>query len=415
MRNNIVILGAIWGDEGKGKVTDLYAKDAKLIGRGGGGPNAGHTMWFNGKKYVTHMLPSGVLHKDVKLVLGQGMVIDPIELVKEMKNFEDQGINFQDRLYIDPAVHIILPRHPVEDGAREDAAGKEKFGTTKKGISPCYADKHRYTGLRLIDFFRNDQKIVNRMEKENLSAEFLSAITRLYEYQRDVSTVVNEYLDAGKRVVLEGAQGILLDIDHGQWPYVTSSSTTAGGICTGLGLSPHKIGEILGVVKAYGTKMNESGPLRTEITGELGEKIRSVGGEYGATTGRPRRIGWLDLPLLAYAHRVTGFTSLALTKIDCLRGIHPIQICVEYWDVNTHKHHSMVAADTHYAENSLRPVYQCFDGFDEDISGARTFDALPATIQKYIKCIETAVGVPVDIIGVGTDREQIIVRKDLWK
>ncbi len=409
MKNNIATLGAIWGDEGKGKITDLLAALAALVVRYNGGGNAGHTLSVDGKKYVTHMLPSGVLHKEVKLALAQGMVIDPVELVKEIKSFEGQGISFKDRLYIDSAVHIILPKHIAEDSAREDAAGGKKFGTTKRGISPCYAEKHRYTGLRLVDIYLG-------RGPADLPAEVRDAINALFFYNANVSLLVNEYLDADQRVVFEGAQATLLDIDHGQYPFVSSSSAVAGGICTGVGLSPHKIGELVGVVKAYATKMERHSPVCTEIEEKLGEHIRQVGGEYGATTGRPRRIAWLDLPLLAYAHQVNGFTSLALTKIDCLRGISPLQICIGYKDKSTGEQYDQVMdADVLYGNEALEPVYEQFDGFDEDISGARTFEELPAAVQKYVQLIEMAIGVPVDIIGVGPNRDQIIVRKDLWK
>lgn len=412
-KNNIAILGALWGDEGKGKIVDLLVANACGVFRFNGGANAGHTLWVDGKKYVTHLLPSGVLYKDVKLALGQGMVIDPIELVAEIESFEVQGIDFKNRLYIDPAVHIVLPRHKIEDGAKEDAAGDKKLGTTKRGIGPCYGDKHRYTGLRLIDFFHRDD-IGDRIIKENLSAEFTSAIIRLAIYRHDVSLLAYQMIDRGQRVVFEGAQAALLDIDHGQYPHVSSSSAIAGGICTGIGLSPHAIGKLVGVVKAYGTKVG-AGKMVTEITGDLGEHIRKVGGEYGATTGRPRRIGWLDLPALHYAQRINGFTSLALTKIDCLRGINPLRICFAYQNSITGQKQLIgvpPADTTDYSD--LEPVYKDLEGFSEDISSVRKFEDLPKTLQNYINFIQT-VGVSIDLIGVGPNRDQIIIRKDLWK
>lgn len=412
MKNNIAILGAGWGDEGKGKIVDLLVANADGVFRFNGGANAGHTLWVDGHKYVTHLLPSGVLYKDVKLALGQGMVIDPIELVNEIESFEIQGIDFTNRLYIDPAVHIVLPRHKIEDGDKEDAAGDKKLGTTKRGIGPCYGDKHRYAGLRLIDFFRRED-IVDRMIKENLSAEFMSAIIRLAIYRHDVSLLAYQMNDRGQPVVFEGAQAALLDIDHGQYPHVSSSSAIAGGICTGIGISPHTIGQLVGVVKAYATKVG-AGKMTTEITGDLCEHIRKVGGEYGATTGRPRRIGWLDLPTLHYAQRINGFTSLALTKLDCLRGIDPLRICFTYKDAKSNKRmlFSPPADTTDYSK--LEPVYHDFPGFDEDISGARKFEDLPETLQNYCNFIQQ-VGAPIDLIGVGPNRDQIIVRKDLWK
>ncbi len=407
MRNNIAILGAGWGDEGKGKIVDLLVADAYGVFRFNGGANAGHTLWVDGQKYVTHLLPSGVLYKDVKLALGQGMVIDPIELVKEIESFEDQGIGFKNRLYIDPAAHVVLPRQIAEDGAKEDAAGASKLGTTKRGIGPCYGDKHRYIGLRLIDIAR-----MSGVPDELVKVK--SAVDSLSPYFHDVSLLAYQMNDRGQPVVFEGAQAALLDIDHGQYPHVSSSSAIAGGICTGIGVSPHTIGQLVGVVKAYATKVG-AGKMVTEITGDLGEHIRKVGSEYGATTGRPRRIGWLDLPALHYAQQINGFTSLALTKIDCLRSINPLRICFAYQNKTTGQKMliGVPPADTTDYSN-LEPLYHDFPGFDEDISGVRTFEELPKTLQDYCNFIQQ-VGAPIDLIGVGLNRDQIIIRKDLWK
>src|SRR3989344_1533522 len=407
MRNNIATLGAQWGDEGKGKITDLLAADAHAIFRFNGGAKAGHTLWGNGQKYVTHLLPSGVLYKDVNLALGQGMVIDPIELVSEIKTFENLGCPFSGRLFIDPAAHVVLPRHKIEDGAKEDAAGASKLGTTKRGIGPCYGDKHRYIGLRLIDIARMPV-VPDDLTEVRKAVEFLAP------YFHDVSYLADKMIDRGQRVVFEGAQAALLDVDHGQYPFVSSSSAIAGGICTGIGLSPHSIGQLIGVVKAYATKVG-AGPMPTEITGDLGEHIRKVGSEFGATTGRPRRIGWVDLPLLAYAQRINGFTSLALTKIDCLRGINPLRVCYAYKNKVTEQKMLIgvpPADTTDYSQ--LEPLYHDFPGFNEDISGMRKFEELPKTLQDFINFVQV-VGVAIDMIGVGPDRDQIIVRKNLWE
>lgn len=397
--NTLAVLGAQWGDEGKGKITDRLAQTATAIVRFNGSGNAGHTLWVNGKKFVTHQLPSGVLYPEVICLLGQGMVINPSALLSEIKSFEDGGYSLTGRLIIDPAAHAVLPSHIERDEREEEQRGKKKLGTTKRGVGPAYADKAARVGLRLFE-------LAESTDLRYAESSCGLAARELKQYFGDVSKTVNDLILSGGRVIFEGAQSALLDIDHGSYPYVSSSSAIAGGICTGIGLSPKRVGEIIGVVKAYATRVAD-GPMATELPEDLGNQLRQAGGEFGATTGRPRRIGWLDLPSLRYSNQINGYTGLALTKLDTLRGFNPIRVC-DLYELND-RMISNLAQDTDYMAK-VKPHYTEFSGFGCDISKVRSFNNLPLSLRVLVGFIEHELAVPVVMIGVGPDRDDLIMR-----
>ncbi|MCA9608375.1 MAG: adenylosuccinate synthase, partial [Myxococcales bacterium] len=407
-----------------GKVVDLLTAEADEVVRFGGGANAGHTLVVDGQKVVFHLVPSAALHPRPRCLLGPGMVIDPKVLVKELEEMRGRGLLPDGRVIISENAHLVLPQHFLVDGLREK--GPNPIGTTKRGIGPCYQDRAARRGIRAIDLadpvgFR--EKFVANLEAWRpvieaagdevpdagaIADEYLALAESLVPWVGDVGEALHAARAAGRRIVLEGAQGTMLDIDHGTYPFVTSSSVTAGGACTGSGLAPTHIDQVIGISKAYTTRVGE-GPFPTELHGERGEALRKAGGEYGATTGRPRRCGWLDLPVLRHAARVNGLTSIALTKLDVLSGHDQLEVCVAY-EIDG------VRRDTPPSSGLERvtPIYETVPGWKGDISGARSLDDLPAEARAYVTRIEEATGVSVSILGVGADRAETIVLRDIW-
>ena len=423
----IVLLGAQWGDEGKGKATDLLGGRVDYVVRYQGGNNAGHTVVIGDEKYALHLLPSGILSPGVIPVIGNGVVVDPAVLLHEMAGLEARGVDTS-RLLISASAHLITPYHVTLDKVSERFLGKSKIGTTGRGIGPTYMDKVGRLGIRVQDLFdpsilrqkvegalvnKNQVliKVFNRRELEvdAITEELLQYAEPLRPHVADTALVLNDALDAGKTVLLEGGQGTLLDVDHGTYPFVTSSNPTAGGACTGSGIGPTRVTRVIGILKAYTTRVG-SGPFPTELLDEWGERLRSVGGEVGVTTGRPRRCGWFDAPIARYATRVNGLTDIFLTKLDVLTGIERIPVCVAYEiDGQRVTELPMTQTDFHHA----KPVYEELPGWTEDISGARSIEDLPAKAQAYVRYLEELSGAPISAIGVGQDRDATIVVRDM--
>lgn len=423
----IVLLGAQWGDEGKGKATDLLGGRVDYVVRYQGGNNAGHTVVIGDEKYALHLLPSGILSPGVIPVIGNGVVVDPAVLLHEMAGLEARGVDTS-RLLISASAHLITPYHVTLDKVAERFLGKAKIGTTGRGIGPTYMDKVGRLGIRVQDLFdpsilrqkvegalvnKNQVlvKVFNRRELEvdAITEELLQYAEPLRPHVADTALVLNDALDAGKTVLLEGGQGTLLDVDHGTYPFVTSSNPTAGGACTGSGIGPTRVTRVIGILKAYTTRVG-SGPFPTELLDEWGERLRSVGGEVGVTTGRPRRCGWFDAPIARYATRVNGLTDIFLTKLDVLTGIERIPVCVAY-EIEGKRitELPMTQTDFHHA----KPVYEELPGWTEDISGARSIEDLPANAQAYVRYLEEMSGAPISAIGVGQDRDATIVVRDM--
>ena len=423
----IVLLGAQWGDEGKGKATDLLGGRVDYVVRYQGGNNAGHTVVIGDEKYALHLLPSGILSPGVVPVIGNGVVVDPAVLLHEMAGLEARGVDTS-RLLISASAHLITPYHVTLDKVSERFLGKAKIGTTGRGIGPTYMDKVARIGIRVQDLFdpsilrqkvegalvsKNQVlvKVFNRRELEvdAITEELLQYAEPLRPHVADTALVLNDALDAGKTVLLEGGQGTLLDVDHGTYPFVTSSNPTAGGACTGSGIGPTRVTRVIGILKAYTTRVG-SGPFPTELLDEWGERLRSVGGEVGVTTGRPRRCGWFDAPIARYATRVNGLTDIFLTKLDVLTGIERIPVCVAY-EIEGRRvtELPMTQTDFHHA----KPVYEELPGWTEDISGARSIADLPANAQAYVRYLEELSGAPISAVGVGQDRDATIVVRDM--
>ncbi|MCG2826656.1 MAG: adenylosuccinate synthase, partial [Thermoplasmatales archaeon] len=419
-----MILGSQWGDEGKGKITDYFSERSDVIVRFQGGANAGHTIVVKDETFKFHLLPSGILHPEKKSVIGNGVVVDPNILIEEIEAVEKKGI--LPNLFISKRANVIMPYHKMMDDAEEKLRGK-KIGTTKRGIGPCYSDKISRYGIRMMDIVDEEilkeklnnvipvkQKIFQAfgekttLSKDEILKEYLGYGKKLGKYLADTSVIINNAFDDKKNVLLEGAQGTQLDIDHGTYPYTTSSSTVAGGGCTGAGISPLKIKKIIGVVKAYTTRVGE-GPLPTELKDETGKCIRDRGREYGTTTGRPRRCGWLDMVVVNYACRINGFTSLAVTKIDVLSGLEKLKICKAY------KYDDKIIKDFPAEPNVLKkctPIYDEMDGW-EDIKDWKEiikngYNALPENMKKYLEYISSSSKVPIGIVSVGPGREETI-------
>ncbi len=423
----VVLLGAQWGDEGKGKATDLLGGRVDYVVRYQGGNNAGHTVVIGDAKYALHLLPSGILSPGVVPVIGNGVVIDPAVLLQEMAGLEARGVNTS-RLLISASAHLITPYHVTLDKVTERFLGKAKIGTTGRGIGPTYMDKVARIGIRVQDLFdpsilrqkvegalvnKNQTlvKVFNRRELDvdAITEELLEYAEPLRPYVTDTALVLNNALDAGQTVLLEGGQGTLLDVDHGTYPFVTSSNPTAGGACTGSGIGPTRITRVIGILKAYTTRVG-SGPFPTELNDEWGERLRSVGGEVGVTTGRPRRCGWFDAPIARYATRINGLTDIFLTKLDVLTGMERIPVCVAYEvDGVTVTELPMTQTGFHHAT----PIYEDLPGWSEDISGARSIEDLPPNAQAYVRYLEELSGAPISAIGVGQDRDATIVVRDM--
>ncbi|NOY47683.1 MAG: adenylosuccinate synthase [Chlorobi bacterium] len=419
-----LLLGLQWGDEGKGKIVDVLTKNYAIIARFQGGPNAGHTLIFENQKHVLHTIPSGIFHKGAKNVVGNGVVIDPVILKRELANLENHNIDYRKVLYISRKAHLILPTHRLLDAASEALKGKLKIGSTLKGIGPTYMDKTGRNGLRIGDLELDNWKdkfnaLTNKhlnllnfynidlqYDLEELKNEFFEAVTLLKSLTFiDSETYLYEALKDKQSILAEGAQGSMLDIDFGTYPFVTSSTTTAAGACTGLGISPHTIGDVYGIFKAYVTRVG-SGPFPTELFDNDGKTMGKVGCEFGATTGRPRRCGWLDLVALKYAVRINGATQLTMMKADVLSGFKTIKACTSYM------YKGKEISNLPYSINDadITPVYTEFKGWQADLTKMTSANELPENLLSYIKFIEHFVGVPVKIVSVGPDRKQTIVR-----
>ena len=415
-----VVLGLQWGDEGKGKIVDVLAGNYPVVARFQGGPNAGHSLHFEGKSFVLRSIPSGIFRKDAKNIIGNGVVLDPITFRKESENIEATGVPVKERIAVAKKAHLILPTHRLLDAANEAAMGKGKIGSTLKGIGPTYTDKVSRNGLRVGDVLAPDfadrfrklkerhVRMLSQMQfecnPEAEEAEFFAAVEYLKQFELvDCEYYVNKLLE-DHEILAEGAQGSMLDIDYGSYPFVTSSSTACAGACIGLGVSPSKIGHVYGIFKAYCTRVG-SGPFPTELFDETGEKLRKIGNEFGAVTGRPRRCGWLDLVALRYAVMLSGVTDLIMMKSDCLDTFETIKVCTSYKvdGVET----DQVPFDT-YAH--IEPVYTEFKGWNADLTGCRQESELPKEFTDYISFMENYLGVPIRIISLGPDRDATIMR-----
>ena len=422
-----VLLGLQWGDEGKGKIVDVLTPKYNVIARFQGGPNAGHTLIFDGKKHVLHTIPSGIFREDTLNVVGNGVVIDPVIFKREIDALVERGIDPTKSLVISRKAHLIMPTHGLLDAASEQAKGKAKIGSTLKGIGPTYMDKTGRNGLRVGDLesphFKERYNTLRekhiRMLKQYPEYEYdlsqyegawLDAVENFKNFKLiDSEHVLNNALKDGQGILAEGAQGTMLDIDFGTYPFVTSSNTITAGACTGMGVPPNKIGEVFGIFKAYCTRVG-SGPFPTELLEETGEKLREAGMEFGATTGRPRRCGWLDLPQLKYAVMVNGVTQLCMMKADVLGEFDEIQVCTHYM----HNGEKIDYLPYGINPDELQPVYETFEGWPGDLTGLRNVADIPASLLAYVKMIEEEVGVKVSILSVGPDREQtLILNSDL--
>jgi len=416
-----VLLGLQWGDEGKGKVVDYLAPRYDIIARFQGGPNAGHTLVFEDKKHVLHTVPSGIFREAQLNLIGNGVVIDPITLERELNELDEAGVEYQDRLLVARKAHLILPTHRFLDKASEAAKGKAKIGSTLKGIGPTYMDKTGRNGLRVGDLEAPDfearyQTLKNKhlellkiypeveFELEAEEAKWMSSIARLRQLKLvDGEYFINNALKSGKRILAEGAQGSMLDIDYGTYPFVTSSNTITAGVCTGLGVSPQKIGEVIGITKAYCTRVG-SGPFPTELHDEMGEFLRKEGAEFGATTGRPRRCGWIDLPQLHYTIMLNGVTQLVVTKIDVLNKLSEIQMATAY--ETDGQQTEQLPYDL--CDETCKPVFESFPGWETDLERAATYGMLPEAAQQYVTELEERLKVPVAMVSTGPGRRQLL-------
>ncbi|HER23820.1 MAG TPA: adenylosuccinate synthase [Candidatus Atribacteria bacterium] len=430
--STLVVVGSQWGDEGKGKITDLLSEEADIIIRYQGGCNAGHTVVMGDKQFIFHLIPSGILHEGVKCLIGSGVVIDPESLLQEIESLKKKNIEIDGNLFIDFKAHVVLPYHKRLDEIKEMKRGKDKIGTTKRGIGPAYVDKIARSGIRMIDLI--DEKFLVKKLKKNLnekgnifeslygiriSAQEKRDILKRYiqygqllkKYVIDGSLYLNQAINENKKIIFEGAQGTLLDIDHGTFPYVTSSNPIAGGACIGAGVGPTKIDKVMGITKAYTTRVGK-GPFPTEMQGELEEYTRQRGGEFGATTGRPRRCGWFDAVLVKYAVRINGLDNMVLTKIDVLSDFEQIKICTSYkYDEEIIKEFPV---NLEILQNCI-PIYEEMPGWKEDISQVTKYEDLPRQLKDYIMRIEELVKTKVVIVSVGPKRSQTIIREKIFK
>jgi adenylosuccinate synthase len=423
----IVLVGAQWGDEGKGKATDLLGDRVQYVVRYQGGNNAGHTVVIGEESYALHMLPSGVLSPDVVPVIGNGVVVDPRVLLEEIDELEARGVSCA-RLLISANAHLIMPYHQALDKVTERYLGPARIGTTGRGIGPTYGDKIARVGIRVQDLFdpgifRQKLELVLREKNQVLTKvynrraidagpiadEYLGYGERLRQYVADTGLVLGQALDADRVVLLEGAQATMLDVDHGTYPFVTSSSPTAGGACAGSGIGPTRITKVIGVVKAYTTRVG-AGPFPTELTDEQGEWLRKTGGEYGVTTGRPRRCGWFDAVIARYSTRVNGITDYFLTKLDVLSSLDKVPVCVGY-EVDGQRCDEVPTTQTEF--HHARPVLEYLDGWSEDISQAKSFGDLPPNAQRYVQALEDMIGAPICAVGVGPRRDQTLQIREL--
>ncbi|WP_252313719.1 adenylosuccinate synthase [Sinobaca sp. H24] len=426
--SSIVIVGTQWGDEGKGKITDYLSENAEVVARYQGGNNAGHTIVFGGDTYKLHLIPSGIFYSDKICVIGNGMVIDPKALVEELKYLHDRNVDTSN-LRISNRAHVILPYHIKLDIVEEESKGSNQIGTTRKGIGPAYMDKAARTGIRIADLLDKEEfreKLDRNLKEKNRLLEKIyetegfeleEVLEEYYEYGQlvskyvdDTSVVLNDAIDQGRRVLFEGAQGVMLDIDQGTYPFVTSSNPIAGGVTIGSGVGPSKIHHVVGVSKAYTTRVGD-GPFPTELLDETGDKIRQVGNEYGTTTGRPRRVGWFDSVVVRHARRVSGITDLSINSIDVLTGIETLRICTAYryrGEVMEHFPASLkVLAE-------CEPVFEELPGWTEDITGVKSLDDLPVNARHYLERISQLTNIPLSIFSVGPDRDQTNMVRGVW-
>jgi adenylosuccinate synthase len=414
-----VLVGSQWGDEGKGKIVDLLSKNYDIVTRYQGGANAGHTVVIGDKQYILHLIPSGILRENIKCVIGNGVVIDPTALLDEIKLLESNNIKVEGRLFISHNAHLIMPYHKLLDSISE--SGENKIGTTGRGIGPCYIDKYARKGIKIVDLLNRkslEEKIrENLKEKNNLLKKVydreeldVEEIIKQYvefdktidQYIKDVPVYLNNAIAEGKSILLEGAQGALLDVDHGTYPFVTSSSPTSGGACTGTGIPPNKINNVIGIVKAYTTRVG-NGPFPTELTDDDGEKLRKIGHEYGATTGRPRRCGWFDAFLVRYSAMINGIDSVAITKLDVLSSFDEIKICTGY-KLNGKPIKSFPTDVERLL--SVTPIYKALPGWKSDISSCESYNDLPDKTKQYLTFIANEAGIKIQIISVGPERKQ---------
>jgi adenylosuccinate synthase len=418
---NTILVGAQWGDEGKGKIIDFLTEEADLVVRSQGGNNAGHTVIIGGKKFTLHLIPSGILRTGKACVIGNGVVVDPIDLIRELTGLRKQGVTITDNLFISDCAHVVFPYHRMLDECRERAKGDKKIGTTKRGIGPCYGDKVERTGLRMGDLVHPktfSEKLQAKVEESNKILEafgekpidflevkkaYLSAARKLAPYITNTVVYLHEAIKAGRNILFEGAQGTFLDLDHGTYPYVTSSNTTAGGACTGTGVPPHRIDRVIGVMKAYTTRVGE-GPFPTENQ-EISDMLHAMGREFGSTTGRPRRCGWFDSVATRYSSMINGIDELAVTNLDGLDHVENIKICVAY---------KLGAKTLTVPPSDLRALKRCvpvlieLPGWKASTAQARTFRELPSKARNYLKKIASLTGPKLSIVSVGADREQTI-------
>lgn len=426
--SSVVVVGTQWGDEGKGKITDFLSENAEVIARYQGGDNAGHTIKFDGVTYKLHLIPSGIFYKEKISVIGNGVVVNPKSLVKELAYLKEHGVA-TDNLRISDRAHVILPYHIKLDQLQEDAKGDNKIGTTIKGIGPAYMDKAARVGIRIADLL--DKEIfaerlrINLEDKnkqfvkmydseplnfEDIFEEYYAYGQQIKQYVTDTSVILNDALDAGKRVLFEGAQGVMLDIDQGTYPFVTSSNPVAGGVTIGSGVGPSKINKVVGVCKAYTSRVGD-GPFPTELFDETGDRIREIGREYGTTTGRPRRVGWFDSVVMRHSKRVSGITNLCLNCLDVLSGLDTVKICTAY-ELNGEKIYHYPASLKELS--ACKPVYEELPGWQEDITACKTIEELPENARKYLHRISELVGVRISTFSVGPDRSQTNVLESVW-
>lgn len=426
--SSVVVVGTQWGDEGKGKITDFLSENAEVIARYQGGDNAGHTIKFDGTTYKLHLIPSGIFYKDKTSVIGNGVVINPKSLVKELAYLHENGVA-TDNLKISDRAHVILPYHIKLDQLQEDIKGDNKIGTTIKGIGPAYMDKAARIGIRIADLLDKEifeERLRINLEEKNrqfvkmyddtpmnfdeIFEEYYQYGQQIKQYVTDTSVILNDALDKSKRVLFEGAQGIMLDIDQGTYPFVTSSNPVAGGVTIGSGVGPSKINKVVGVCKAYTSRVGD-GPFPTELFDEIGETIRTVGNEYGTTTGRPRRVGWFDTVVMRHSKRVSGITNLCLNSIDVLSGLDTVKICTSYKLDGKHIYHYPASLKE---LNRCEPIYEELPGWSEDITHCKTLADLPYNARNYIHRISELVGVRISTFSVGPDRNQTNILESIW-
>lgn len=427
--SSVVVVGTQWGDEGKGKITDFLSEHAEVVARYQGGNNAGHTIVFGGVKYKLHLIPSGIFYKEKICVIGNGLVVDPKALLEELKYLHDRGVS-TDNLRVSNRAHVILPYHLKQDELEEASKGDDKIGTTKKGIGPAYMDKAARIGIRMADLLDREafkEKLEHNLAQKNrlfekmydtegfsveeIFEEYFEYGQKIAQYVCDTSVVLNDALDNNHRVLFEGAQGVMLDIDHGTYPFVTSSNPIAGGVTVGTGVGPAKVTRVVGVCKAYTSRVGD-GPFPTELHDEIGHQIREVGREYGTTTGRPRRVGWFDSVVVRHARRVSGLTDLSLNSIDVLTGIPTLKICVAY------KCDGEVIDEVPANLNILakcEPVYEELPGWTEDITGVRSLDELPENARKYVERVSELTGIQLSMFSVGPDRNQTNIVRNVYE